>query len=108
MEGPAACAEGRPQLAGAYAGLHPAQWAALPEAYGDGRVAVLACECGEVGCWPLRVRIEASADTVTWADFAQPYRAEWSYAGLGPFVFDRREYDAAVASVAGEASGPDA
>jgi hypothetical protein len=96
VERPEAEAEGQARLAGAYAGLAPSSWNDLPEAYGDGRVAVLACECGEVGCWPLRVRIDKSADAVVWSDFQQPHRQGWDYSACGPFVFDRTAYDRAV------------
>jgi hypothetical protein len=33
---------------------------------------LLACGCGEVGCWPLEARIITGAGTVTWTGFAQP------------------------------------
>src|SRR5687767_544224 len=76
-EAPSAERDGQPQLAGAYAGLWPELWADLPEQYGDGRAAVLGCECGEPGCWPLRARITVAEYTVTWDDFVQPYRPDW-------------------------------
>jgi len=31
---------------------------------------LLACDCGEAGCWPLEARIITSAETVTWTSFA--------------------------------------
>jgi hypothetical protein len=95
-----ASADGQPQLAGSYSGLHPSHWRELPERYGDGRAAVLACECGEPGCWPLRARISIGAETVSWSDFEQPHRG-WCHDGLGPFVFDRAAYESAIASVTG-------
>lgn len=91
--------DGQPQLAGAYSGLCPELWNTLPEQYGDGRAAVLGCECGEPGCWPLRVRITISETTVTWDEFSQPYRPAWRYGGVGPFSFPRSDYDAAVAQL---------
>jgi hypothetical protein len=36
--------------------------------------------------------------SVTWSNFAQPHRRAWSYAGFGPFVFDRRQYENAIAA----------
>lgn len=63
--------------------------------YAEGRVALLGCECGESGCWPFVARIEVGDDRVTWRDFAQPHRPQWSYTGFGPFVFDRAAYEAA-------------
>ena len=96
VELPQATADGQPDLAGSYQGLTPEQWEALPEQYGDGRAAVLGCVCGEVGCWPFRVRITWRNDTVTWSGFQQKNRG-WSYEQLGPFVFAREQYEAAVA-----------
>jgi len=57
---------------------------------------LLGCECGEVGCWPLTARVILLNDTVTWTEFAQDYRPEWNYAGFGPFVFERDQYERAV------------
>lgn len=93
--------DGQPQLAGAYSGLWPELWVRLPEQYGDERAAVLGCECGEPGCWPLRVRISISETTVTWDAFSQPCRPAWRYDGVGPFVFSRSDYDAAIAQLRG-------
>jgi hypothetical protein len=56
VELPLARAEEHEDIAGAYAGLEPGAWADPPEQY-EGRAAVLGCECGETGCWPLRFRI---------------------------------------------------
>jgi hypothetical protein len=103
---PQATADGQPDLAGSYQALTSEQWAALPEQYGDGRAAVLGCICGEVGCWPFRVRITWRSDTVTWSDFKQKNRG-WTYEALGPFVFAREQYEAAVSrAVAGRGAGP--
>ena len=60
------------------------------------RVAVLGCECGETGCWPLEAAVHVNKTTVTWTEFRQPHRPQWSYAGFGPFVFDASTYRAAV------------
>lgn len=103
VELPQAAADGQPGIAGTYQGLDPEEWRELPEQYGDGRAAVLGCECGVVGCWPFRVRITWREDAVVWSDFEQPNRG-WTYDGLGPFVFPREEYERAVAAVAGRAA----
>jgi hypothetical protein len=103
VELPWARAEGHETLAGGYSGLAPDQWRELPEQYEDGRAAVLACDCGEVGCWPLRVRITLEDETVTWSDFQQPHR-DWSYPGLGPFCFNRQQYEQEITRIAGAAA----
>jgi hypothetical protein len=61
------------------------------------RLWLLSCDCGEAGCWPFEARVIALHDTVTWTDFRQRHRGEWNYAGLGPFTFDRSQYQRAVA-----------
>jgi hypothetical protein len=67
-----------------------------------GKVALLGCECGEVGCWPFYAKVEATADAVTWSHFEQPHRPARDYGGLGPLIFAKSEYeDALRAMVAG-------
>ena len=108
VELPFAAREGNPHLAGDYVGL-PVEAVLFPSRrllgepetyydtdYLDGKLAVLGCGCGEVGCWPLRVRISAMEGQVTWGDFEQPHRRRWDHGALGPFVFDRGEYEAAL------------
>ena len=120
-EVPFAEAEGHPDLAGSYRGL-PAVVALVPskhlhgepdalysELVGSGAVtkpAVLVCECGEPGCWPLCARIEVKDEVVVWSDFEQPHRKgddgrePWSYGSVGPFEFDRSNYEQAFGGVA--------
>ncbi|MGW6726046.1 hypothetical protein ACWF9G_09095 [Nocardia sp. NPDC055029] len=57
---------------------------------------VLACSCGELGCWPLLTRISLTGDLVVWDCFEQPYRTTRNYTAFGPFLFDRNQYDKAV------------
>ena len=96
------------ELAGDYSGLVPASFSFgdLTQYYlgraarqwpGPGRAWLLGCDCGEVGCWPLDARIDVTDDLVLWQDFHQPHRAARDYRSFGPFVFDRSEYDRAVA-----------
>ncbi|WP_211588939.1 hypothetical protein [Allorhizocola rhizosphaerae] len=94
---------------GAYGGLIPAfyRYGPLDEHFlgkenpGLGpKTAVLACECGEVGCWPLMTRITPTGNLVVWNDFAQPHRPTRDYTTFGPFLFDRDQYDSALAALA--------
>jgi hypothetical protein len=107
-----AAREGHPEIAGGYHGL-PGSVALGPGSVllgrlgtdsaalylDEGQLTVLCCECGEPGCWPLTTRLEVDADLVIWRDFEQPHRAEWDLSTLGPFVFDRRQYEDAVTGV---------
>lgn len=61
-----------------------------------GRLFVLGCECGEVGCWPLQCAVRVTDGTVSWFDFAQPHRPGRDYSAFGPFVFERQQYEDAL------------
>lgn len=61
----------------------------------DGRTGVLGCDCGIAACWPLAVVVEVDEDTVTWSHFGGKRSSDGSLA-LGPFVFDREQYEAAL------------
>ena len=109
VELPDAEREGHPDIAGGYAGL--AAWrlrGRLRDHFlGDEdshlycgpreKTVLLGCTCGEPGCWPLMARVEVSRLEVRWDEFEQPHRrGRWSHATLGPFVFDRRPYEATL------------
>ncbi|MGW7661186.1 hypothetical protein [Streptomyces sp. NPDC054756] len=57
---------------------------------------VLACECGEWGCWPLLARMTPAADLVVWDAFEQPHRPSRDYEAFGPFRFARASYEDAL------------
>lgn len=61
-----------------------------------GRIFVLGCQCGEVGCWPLTTKVSANGSEVTWHSFEHPHRPARNYAAFGPFVFDRKQYEEAL------------
>jgi hypothetical protein len=63
---------------------------------GRSRLAILGCECGEYGCWPLDADVRVSDGHVIWSSFGQPHRPDWDYSELGPFVFDEAQYRHAV------------
>jgi hypothetical protein len=102
IEKPFAAAEGHPDLAGKYEAV-PAFMAIEHFAVkGAEKVSVYECECDCFGCWPLRVRIRFSDKTVMWSEFEQPHRGPksraswWRYDKLGPFEFERGQYDSAL------------
>lgn len=61
---------------------------------------LLACDCGELGCWPLKCRVSVREDIVVWDEFSQPYRPERDYREFGPFHFDVSEYREAARRIA--------
>jgi hypothetical protein len=67
-------------------------------------IALLGCDCGEVGCWPLEAQVLVDDDLVTWRGFTQPFRPKRDYGTFGPFVFRRSQYERAVRKVADAAS----
>jgi hypothetical protein len=95
--------EGAAELAGSYLGLSAREidWSRhllgrAPEPTRAGRTLLLGCICSVYDCWPLYARITVGADMVTWSDFAHGHR-DWAYLGLGPFTFERAQYEAAIA-----------
>jgi hypothetical protein len=104
---PAAEADDEPELAGTYVGLVPGyirmdlagQFLGGSGAWlyseGEGKTALLSCNCGEVGCSPLLARVTVDEDTVTWDDFEQPTRPDWDYDGFS-FTFARPQYEQAL------------
>lgn len=94
--------------AGGYAGLLPdildcrdlTEYFAGKSWRDDTRIWVLGCDCGEPGCWPLETQIDITGSTVTWSRFKQPYRPARDYSELGPFIFGKTAYHAAVESAA--------
>ena len=112
VELPFATREGYPTNAGAYTYFGPFTLSPcrhfLGEAVhswsdGPGRIYLLSCTCGTPECWPLSARVEVRKHEIIWSDFRQPHRGpesppgQWRYEGFGPFVFDRRSYEQALA-----------
>ncbi|MEV3939140.1 hypothetical protein AB0K52_24580 [Glycomyces sp. NPDC049804] len=103
-----ACAtdEEEAEIAGGYDGLTPLHEVCWPSrhflgepalsATDDGDTVLLGCDCGLWGCWPLVARVEVAAATVTWRDFKNPYREAWDLSGIGPFEFQRAQYEASL------------
>jgi hypothetical protein len=104
---PSAEADDEPELAGTYVGLVPGyirmdlagQFLGGSGTWlyseGEGKTALLSCNCGEVGCSPLLARVTVDDDTVTWDEFEQPTRPDWDYDGFG-FTFARPQYEQAL------------
>ena len=71
-----------------------------------GVIALLGCDCGEVGCWPLESQVLIENDLVTWRGFAQPFRPQRDYGTFGPFIFRKSQYDGAVHEAAAAIQEP--
>jgi hypothetical protein len=113
-----AAREGHPEIAGAYDWLplspetpgtreHFFGRPASPAYNYDDKIALLECDCGSPGCWPLLCRIVVDDDRVLWTDFEQPHRSPdhasggWTYHDFGPFVFARADYERALSELSG-------
>jgi hypothetical protein len=71
-----------------------------------GRIYLLGCQCGEVGCWPLLARIRLEGDAIVWDAFEQPHRKERDYFQFGPFSFEAKQYREALGSLPSEKFQP--
>lgn len=106
VELPFAEAEGKPGLAGSYEGLavrHDILWPSLHflgepslSNFDDGDTVLLGCNCGDWGCWPLVADVALTETEVSWSRFRNGHRSNWDLKELGPFVFDRAQYEAAL------------
>lgn len=63
----------------------------------DGRIAILACQCGDFDCNSIAIRMLVLHDRVIWDQFTQRRRPKWNYSDL-EFSFDRAQYDSTVES----------
>jgi hypothetical protein len=106
--------EGHPDLAGEYSpfinskaaedhylGRHAEKWGESKS-----KTALLECECGCPGCWPLLCKIEIGKDEVKWKEFEQPHRGPnsaesfWDYSSFDGFTFSKDQYLGALAALA--------
>lgn len=104
-EEPHARSDPRRRVAGGYAGLPPAR--VLPPSRHflgqsefdwpvDGKTILFGCDCGVPECSPLMAHVTLTDHTVTWSEFGNPNRPLWTLDQLGPFTFDRSQYEAAL------------
>lgn len=99
VESPFAQAEGHPGLAGQYGWLSDVDCEI--QRIKSEECMVLGCDCGIPGCWPLTTQVSLDEDIVCWSRFRNCHRAEghthaWDHSALGPFTFDRQQYETAV------------
>ena len=72
----------------------------------DDKTVILGCTCGVVACGMLAVRIDVGDDAVMWSGFENPGEVAevagpeaWNWDEVGPFMFDRRQYEIALGFV---------
>jgi hypothetical protein len=63
--------------------------------YSDGRSLIFDCECGVAECGGTFARISFSDHEVIWSKIGRTEQTS-----IGPFRFDREQYEAAVATIA--------
>lgn len=72
---------------------------------------VVDCECECWGCWPVTAKIIRLKSIVKWKKFENDHRSEkslfghWTYDGVGPFVFERAQYDRELSKIPTHKSG---
>lgn len=68
------------------------------EQFGPTGTVLLGCTCGIVDDGPFFGALVVTNEQVTWLDFKNPMAVglDWDYSDLGPFVFDRAQYEQAI------------
>jgi hypothetical protein len=61
------------------------------------RIKVLGCGCGVDGCASVSVEVVKTASDVVWRSIYASAGPPDLYAGIGPFHFDRTQYEQAIA-----------
>lgn len=102
VELPFAEAEGKPDIAGKYGWLCDVDCEI--QRLKTEECMLLGCNCGIPDCWPLTARVSLAEDIVCWSRFLNWHRTEghanpWDHSALGPFIFDRQQYETAVLSL---------
>ena len=103
VELPFAKKEGSSKIAGAYDGL-PISQVRPPSKYYyggesqrlDRKIVLLICDCLCGGCWDFVAQIDVNSEKITWKNFEQIHRKNWSYDELGIFTFDRKQFENAL------------
>ena len=77
------------------------------EQFGATGTVLLGCTCGNIDDGPFFGTVQVTDNHVTWRDFRNPLASglDWDYSDLGPFVFDRAQYDQAITDAMAEALG---
>ncbi|WP_307760990.1 hypothetical protein [uncultured Phascolarctobacterium sp.] len=63
----------------------------------DWEANIFGCVCGVTECEPFTIRVDEGRRVVVWYDFSRAFRGDWTYRNLGPYVFEKEQYDDAIA-----------
>ncbi|MEA2412825.1 MAG: hypothetical protein QOC77_3386 [Thermoleophilaceae bacterium] len=63
------------------------------------RLQVLGCGCGDTQCDSASVEVVTAAGAVVWRHVRANRKPADAWAGIGPFQFDRADYEAAIAEL---------
>ncbi len=77
-----------------FRGLSPKVWTPVA-----GKICVLACECGEIGCLALTCTATENTDGLQWRDFEPSYPRGRDYSAFGSFTFDKDQFAEALRSL---------
>ena len=68
---------------------------------------LLGCACGIIDDGPFFASVLLADEQVTWFDFRNPMAdgQDWDYSDLGPFAFNRAQYERAIHDAVIEAIG---
>lgn len=75
--------------------------------FGTTGTVLIGCSCGNIDDGPFFANVLVAHNQVTWREFRNPMAddLEWDYSDLGPFVFDRGQYEQAIADAMAQALG---
>lgn len=98
VELPFAQLEGKPDIAGQYGWLSDVD-CEIQHIKTD-ECLVLGCNCGIPECWPLTTLVSLGESIVCWSQFRNWHTDRrtnaWDYSALGPFIFERQQYETIV------------
>jgi hypothetical protein len=67
--------------------------------HGAANAILFACGCGYFACSVVTTDVSVDQETIAFSRFATPWRGGLAVAALGPIVFDRRQFEEAVAAL---------
>jgi hypothetical protein len=69
--------------------------------FDENETALLGCTCGQAGCDAVVMRIESVAAGIRWSRATRNRPGSEVLTQIGPFIFDKTEYEAELANTCG-------